>query len=161
MVDACADPLGTNSVAPLFFSAASNILAQVSALAGNDIMINPPFFLAEEFVDVALAAFAQDTSTRCIFIVPNNRHNPRDKATDNLERHPHTRVISWYTPKAKLFLKCRPGDPLNEKRLKADPYNHIIIAWELNLAPAGSDRLKLAKLPDPTKNQISEWKKFA
>ena len=129
----------------------------MDALAGNDIMMNPPFFLAEEFIDVALAAFAQDPNTRCLFILP---HGP-DEANKKLEKHEHARVVAWYTPKAKLFLRCKPGKPMSEARLKADPYKHIIIAWELNQKPVGKELFKIAKLPNPSKDQLGEWKRFA
>ena len=89
--------------------------------------------------------------------MPYNQKGAREK----LEHHKHTRVVCWYTPIAKLFLKCKPGMPLSEARIKADPYNHIITAWELNLKPEGKYCFKLATLPDPSRDQIEEWVRFA
>ena len=50
---------------------------------------------------------------------------------------------------------------MSEARLKADPYKHIILAWELNQKPVGKGLFKIANLPDPSKDQLKEWKRFA
>ena len=50
---------------------------------------------------------------------------------------------------------------MSEARLKADPYKHIILAWELNQKPVGKGLFKLANLPNPSKDQLKEWQRFA
>ena len=46
-LDMCSNPIGTNSVAPLYFSAMVDALRQGNYIRGKRLMVNPPFKLVE------------------------------------------------------------------------------------------------------------------
>jgi hypothetical protein len=72
-VDYACDPLGSNALAVGFYDVFSNSLKQKKYMRGKDGVINPPFCSAKPFIKLAEEAFAEDSDTRILLIVPERK----------------------------------------------------------------------------------------
>ena len=59
-IDGCCNVLGSNANGAVFFDAASDALKQVQYFAGRDSVINPPFDMCLQFIDLIKNALKLD-----------------------------------------------------------------------------------------------------
>ena len=70
LIDCCCDKLGSNSLAPFYYSAREDCRKQ--NLSGLSFMVNPPYKDIPSFVSMCEKACEQDPATQPILILPDN-----------------------------------------------------------------------------------------
>ena len=70
-LDMCCDVLGSNSLAPYYYSAAQDSLRQ--DLAGAEVLCNPPYKCSAAFIRKCEEACEENRATQVILVVPQTK----------------------------------------------------------------------------------------
>ena len=73
-LDVCTDSRGSNSLCKRFYTVKENSLLQ--NLAGEKMLVNPPFKAPEEFIEKLEDTKEENTSTKALLILPEWKQKP-------------------------------------------------------------------------------------
>ena len=130
-IDPCCDPLGSNALAPLYYSAWQNSLLQHSSLLGADLIVNPPYSRIKEFLTLLNNLFEEDPETRAILIVPHRE--TKDKWFETLSTDKKFRLLQSWSSGSEMFTLPHKLLPLDlTKRYTKNATDERITVWEMS-----------------------------
>ena len=102
VIDACSDSCGLNALAPLYFDAIADTLKRAYYLKGRRSIMNPPFNLMAEFVDLVVEV-AKNKATRILLVSPLRWAPCNEKWMRTLDAGGKIDMVALYAPGQPLF----------------------------------------------------------
>ena len=96
----------------LFYEVSMDGRLQARMLEGLYVIINPPFYDAQAYVDMILKSFDANSNTRALLILP---YRPNLRWQKTLAAHPSVHLVRFYSRALPIFSRSNKNNVLKEK----------------------------------------------